>query len=60
VAACERLARSASSPETREIMRYLAMRWRTLAEEDEAKLRPSEPEVRARAGSVADAREDGE
>jgi hypothetical protein len=33
--ACERLANSATSADTREIMRYLAHRWRKLAEEDE-------------------------
>ncbi len=39
-AACERLADSATSSETREIMHYLAMRWRALADEDEAKRKP--------------------
>ena len=39
--ACERLAETATSPETRETMLYLALRWRALADEDEAKLRPS-------------------
>jgi hypothetical protein len=38
--ACERLAETATSPETRETMLYLASRWRALADEDEAKLRP--------------------
>ena len=32
---CERLAASASNAETREIMTYLANRWRALAEQDE-------------------------
>jgi hypothetical protein len=38
-AACERLARDAVSPETRETMLYLAMRWRALADEAEAQPR---------------------
>jgi hypothetical protein len=38
-AACERLADDATSPETRETMLYLAMRWRDLADEADAKLR---------------------
>jgi hypothetical protein len=38
-ASCERVAETAISPETRKTMRYLAMRWRTLAEEAEAKLK---------------------
>jgi hypothetical protein len=33
---CDRLADRAIKPETREIMLYLAMRWRALADEDEA------------------------
>ena len=37
---CERLADTAISPEAREIMLYLATRWRALAEKDEAKRRP--------------------
>lgn len=40
--ACERLAETATSPETRETMLYLASRWRALADEDEAKLHPSQ------------------
>ena len=39
-AACERLAESATSSETREIMHYLAVHWRALADEDEAKRKP--------------------
>ena len=39
--ACERLAETATSPEAREGMLYLASRWRALADEDEAKLHPS-------------------
>jgi hypothetical protein len=35
-------ADSATSSETRDIMLYLAMRWRTLADEDEAKRKPSD------------------
>jgi hypothetical protein len=35
--ACERLAETATSPETRETMLYLASRWRVLADGDEAK-----------------------
>ena len=38
-ASCERVAETALSPETRKTMRYLAMRWRTLADEAEAKLK---------------------
>ena len=38
-ASCERLAKSALSPENRETMRYLAMRWRTFADQVEAKLK---------------------
>jgi hypothetical protein len=34
---CERLAETAVSPETREILLYLPKRWRDLAIEDEAK-----------------------
>ena len=34
---CERQADSATNPETREILLYLAKRWRDLAAEDEAK-----------------------
>ena len=33
---CERLAKAATSQETREILLYLAKRWRGLAREDEA------------------------
>jgi hypothetical protein len=36
-AACERLAASATSSESREIMRFLATRWRDLADEAEGK-----------------------
>jgi uncharacterized protein involved in copper resistance len=39
-AACERLAASATSSQSREIMHYLAMRWRALADEAEAKRKP--------------------
>jgi hypothetical protein len=38
-AACERLADNATSPETRETMLYLAMRWWALADEADAKPR---------------------
>jgi hypothetical protein len=34
---CERQAEVATGPETREILLYLAKRWRDLAAEDEAK-----------------------
>jgi hypothetical protein len=44
-AACERLAASATSSEAREIMHYLAMRWRTLADEDEAKRKPPDSQA---------------
>ena len=36
-AACERLAASATSAESHEIMYFLAMRWRDLADEAEGK-----------------------
>ena len=36
-AACERLAASATSAESHEIMHFLAMRWRDLADEAEGK-----------------------
>jgi hypothetical protein len=36
-AACERLAASATSAESREIMHFLATRWRGLADEVEGK-----------------------
>ena len=36
VAQCERLASHAHHPSSREMMIYLAMRWRALADEDEA------------------------
>jgi hypothetical protein len=35
--ACERLANTAVSGETRETMRYLALRWKTMAAEEAAK-----------------------
>jgi hypothetical protein len=38
--ACERLAETATSPEVRETMLYLASRWRALAEEGEARQHP--------------------
>jgi hypothetical protein len=34
---CERLAEAATNPETREMLLYLAKRWRDLADDDEAK-----------------------
>jgi hypothetical protein len=34
---CERLAETATNPETREMLLYLAKRWRDLADDDEAK-----------------------
>jgi hypothetical protein len=37
-ASCARLAATAVSPETREIMLYLASRWEKLASEEEAQL----------------------
>jgi hypothetical protein len=39
-AECERLAEKAISEETREIMAYLALRWRKLAEQEERKKTP--------------------
>jgi hypothetical protein len=39
-AACERLADMARSQVNRQALRYLARRWRALADEDEAKLKP--------------------
>jgi hypothetical protein len=42
---CERLAANAAGAETREIMIYLANRWRTLAEQDETqKKTPGKPQ----------------
>ena len=38
--ACERLAATAVPAETQKTMRYLALRWRVLAAEAEAELRP--------------------
>jgi len=43
---CERLAAQAVSPETREIMTYLAHRWRTLAAEGETGTTPAQPQGR--------------
>ena len=62
-AACERLAATATSPETREIMIYLARRWRSLAQQDEAERNPLP--VRGRSpplpsGDTVDTHEDGE
>jgi hypothetical protein len=44
-ASCDRLAASASSPETRQTMLYLAMRWRALAGVVEAKREPPKPQT---------------
>jgi hypothetical protein len=55
------LAKTATTPENREIMLYLARRWLALAEEEEAKLQSPEPHVRSRlSGGVRDRLEDGE
>ena len=43
---CERLAAKALSPDTREIMTYLALRWRELAEHDETEKKPFKPKTR--------------
>jgi hypothetical protein len=60
-ASCERLAKTATTPENREIMQYLARRWLALAEEEEAKLQSPEPHVRSRlTDGVRDGREDSE
>ena len=40
---CERLAATATSPEARETMIYVASRWRAMAEEDEKRLRLDKP-----------------
>jgi hypothetical protein len=37
---CERLAETASSPDTRETMQYLALRWRILASEAGGEVKP--------------------
>jgi hypothetical protein len=37
---CDRVLVDAVNPETREIMLYLAARWRALADEDEVEARP--------------------
>jgi hypothetical protein len=42
---CERLADEAANPATRELMLYLATRWRALADADEAKNKS--PDVQA-------------
>jgi hypothetical protein len=46
-ASCDRVAESAIIPKKREIMRYLAARWRAFADEGEAKRglsdRPAQP-----------------
>ena len=42
----ERLAERASNPNTREIMIYLAQRWRNLAEQDEIETLFSKPKSR--------------
>ena len=36
---CERLAETASSPDARETMQYLALRWRIMASEAEATMK---------------------
>ena len=60
-ASCERLARSATPAKNREIMQYLANRWRLLAEEEEAKLHSPEPRVRSRpSGGMVGSHEDSE
>ena len=43
---CERLAAKALSPDTREIITYLALRWRELAEHDETEKKPFKPKTR--------------
>ena len=45
-AVCERLAAQAKNASSREIMIYLAMRWRALADEDEAKNGTHQPRRR--------------
>jgi hypothetical protein len=44
-AECERLAATATNPEARETMIYVASRWRALAEEDEKRLRSRKPKT---------------
>jgi hypothetical protein len=41
---CERLAANAKSDEIREIMTYLANRWRTLEEQVETRRTPGKPQ----------------
>ena len=41
---CERLAARATSAETREIVTYLAQRWRMLAERDGTRKTPVKPQ----------------
>jgi hypothetical protein len=40
-AECERKAAEVSAPEFRETLLYVASRWRELADEDEARLKPN-------------------
>jgi hypothetical protein len=47
-ASCERVAESAVSPETREIMLYLARRWRAFADEADAKRRSPDQQTQPR------------
>jgi hypothetical protein len=50
--ACQRLADTAGSEQTRETMQYLALRWRTLAFEAEAKTNKHHPSARPLPSSV--------
>ena len=59
-ASCERLADSATSPETRETMLYLASRWRALADQDEAKRKPPDVSRAAQPQAQPSPSSDGE
>jgi hypothetical protein len=50
--ACQRLADTAGSEQTRETMQYLALRWRTLSFEAEAKTNKRSPPARPPSPSV--------
>ena len=43
-AECERLAAECVDPRARETLRYVASRWRALADEDERRWNPGDPE----------------
>jgi hypothetical protein len=46
-AECERLAEISKNPRDRETLLYVASRWRAMADEDERRQRPGEPEMQS-------------